>query len=121
MSAPAPGMEEPLVREGVPSAVQVVSRTADGRALGGRCLDCGAVTYTGPCADAALVTVMSTHLMQHAPGRATDLGDVSWEVSATCTVCSYGGRIEVDPEGGLVCRGCGSVWSLDGTDGRRAG
>jgi|SRR5699024_6537916 len=117
MSAPPVAHADVLRREGLPGGVEVVSRAGDGRALGARCILCGQVTFAGPCSDAALVTVMSTHLNQHAPGRAVDLSDLSWEVSATCPVCEDGGRIEAVPDGVLVCADCGSTWDFEGRNG----
>ena len=119
MTVPQTPQPEVLRRDGLPGGVEIVNRADDGRANAGRCLLCGSVTYIGPCSDEALVTVMSTHLNQHAPGRVLDLGDLSWHVSATCPVCPDGGQIEVDPEGDLACATCGSWWDIDGRNGQR--
>lgn len=63
--------------------------------------------------------VVRDHDLQHAPGRAVDIG-VSWSIEAECSVCPpFEGEIVHDADG-LACTKCGTTWTIDGTVGTLA-
>lgn len=58
------------------------------------------------------------HQDQHRPDRAFDI-EVDWEVSASCSVCEGEVGNVVQEDDGVMCRECGTYWSIDGTGGYR--
>lgn len=58
------------------------------------------------------------HLDQHTPGRALNI-EVSWELSACCSVCEDEIGDIVQEDDGLTCRECGTTWDIDGEQGER--
>lgn len=100
----------------------VLVRNPDGVAHTAECAaaDCPHLVLAGLRTDKEYERMFKEHTDQYEPGRAPDI-TVDWEVSALCSVCEDGiGDIEVDSDGDLACKECGTYWSITGDGGTRS-
>lgn len=92
---------------------------ASGRSVAAKCRRCSSSIFTWLPDGMGVEAALRDHDDQHGPGRARDIS-VEWSVSAECSVCEDGGDVDLDSDGDLLCQGCGTYWSVDGTGGTLA-